>query len=63
MEGGGAESHGGKIQRFLLVGVPLLAAHALFQRKVTKDLDVEIAATEEALAHAYKMLQDLKTTK
>ena len=56
MEGGGAESHGGKIQPFLLVGVPLLAAHALFQRKVTKDLDVEIATTEEALARAHKML-------
>ena len=33
-----------------------LVAHALFQRKVTKDLDVEIATTEEALARAHKML-------
>ena len=38
-------------------------AHAFFQRKVTKDLDAEIAAAKEALAHAHKVLQDLKTRK
>ena len=35
-------------------------AHALFQRKASKDLDVEIVATKEALARAHKVLQDLK---
>ena len=34
-----------------------------FQRRISKDLDVEIAATEEALASAYKVLQDLKLKK
>lgn len=38
-------------------------AHALFQRKIFKDLDDEIAAIEEALAHAHKVLQDLKIRK
>ena len=38
-------------------------AHALFQRKVTKDLDAKIATTEEALARAQKVLQDFKTKK
>ena len=38
-------------------------AHVLFQRKVSKDLDVEIAAVEEALARAHKVLQDLKVKK
>ena len=38
-------------------------AHALFQRKVSRDLDVEIAAIEEALARAHKVLQDLKIRK
>lgn len=37
--------------------------HALFQRKASRDLDVEIAATEEALAHTHKVLQDLKIKK
>ena len=35
-------------------------AEALFQRKTSKDLDVEIAAVEEVLACAHKLLQDLK---
>ena len=38
-------------------------AHALFQRKVSRDLDVEIAVTEEVLARAHKVLQDLKIRK
>ena len=38
-------------------------AHMLFQRKASKDLDIEIVATEEALARAYKALQDLKVKK
>ena len=38
-------------------------AHALFQRKASRDLDVEIVAAEEALACAYKVLQDLKIRK
>ena len=38
-------------------------AHVLFQRKVSKDLNVEIVAAEEALARAYKALQDLKVKK
>lgn len=39
-----------------------LVAQAFFQR-VTKDLDIEIATVEEALARAHKVLQDLKTRK
>ena len=35
-------------------------AHTLFQRQASKSIDVEIAAVEEALAHAHKTLQDLK---
>ena len=38
-------------------------AHMLFQRKVSKDLDVEIVVAEEALARAHKILQDLKVKK
>ena len=38
-------------------------AHMLFQRKVSKDLDAEIAVVEEALARAHKALQDLKVKK
>ena len=38
-------------------------AHALFQRKASRDLEVEIVAAEEALACAYKVLQDLKFRK
>ena len=38
-------------------------AHMLFQRKVSKDLDTEIAIAEEALAHAHKALQDFKVKK
>ena len=38
-------------------------AHALFQRKVAKDLDVEITVAKEALARAQKVLQDFKTKK
>ena len=38
-------------------------AHMLFQRKVSKDLDVEIMVAEEALARAHKILQDLKVKK
>ena len=34
-----------------------------FQRRISKDLVAEIAATEEALASAYKVLQDLKLKK
>ena len=32
----------------------------LFQRQASKSIDVEIVTVEEALAHAYKVLQDLK---
>ena len=35
----------------------------LFQMKVSKDLDVKIAAVEESLARAHKVLQDLKVKK
>ena len=38
-------------------------AHMPFQRRISKDLVAEIAATEEALASAYKVLQDLKLKK
>ena len=38
-------------------------AHMLFQRKVSKDLDVEIVVADEALARAHKILQDLKVKK
>nr|POE76357.1 mads-box protein jointless [Quercus suber] len=38
-------------------------AHMLFQRKAFKDLDVDIAVAEEALAHAHKVLQDLRVKK
>ena len=38
-------------------------AHMLFQRKVSKDLDVKIVVAEEALARAHKILQDLKVKK
>ena len=38
-------------------------AHALFQRKASRDLEVEIAVAEEALARAHKVLQDLKIRK
>ena len=34
-----------------------------FQRRISKDLVAEIAATEKALASAYKVLQDLKLKK
>ena len=36
-------------------------AHALFQRQASKSIDAKIAAAEEALTHAHKTLQDLKT--
>ena len=32
----------------------------LFQRQSSKSIDVEIAATEETLTRAHKILQDLK---
>ena len=35
-------------------------AHALFQRQASRSIDAEIAATEEALTHIHKTLQDLK---
>ena len=35
-------------------------AHALFQRKASKDLDAKIVAAKEALTRAHKALQDLK---
>nr|XP_023925725.1 uncharacterized protein LOC112037148 [Quercus suber] len=34
--------------------------HMLFQRQASRSLDAEIAAVEEALARAHKVLQDLK---
>ena len=34
--------------------------HMLFQKQASRNLDAEIAATEEALARAHKVLQDLK---
>ena len=37
--------------------------HMLFQRKVSKDFDAEIAAAKKALACAHKALQDLKVKK
>ena len=47
---------------FLLKYLRFLA-RMLFQRKASKDLDTEIAATEEAVARAHKALQDLKVKK
>ena len=44
---------------FLLDHLCLLA-RMLFQRQVSRSIDVEIAAAEEALARAHKALQDLK---
>ena len=44
---------------FLLDHLRLLA-HVLFQRQSFKSIDTEIAVAEEALAHAHKVLQDLK---
>ena len=44
---------------FLLDHLRLLA-HMLFQRQSSKSIDSEIAAIEEALTHAHKVLQDLK---
>ena len=44
---------------FLLDHLRLLA-HMLFQRQSFKSIDTEIAAAEEALARAHKVLQDLK---
>ena len=44
---------------FLLDHLRLLA-HTLFQRQSSKSIDIEIAAVEEALARAHKVLQDLK---
>ena len=38
-------------------------AHMSFQMRISKDLDAEIAAAEEALASAYKVLRDLKLKK
>ena len=38
-------------------------AHALFQRKASKDLDAKIVVVEEALTRAHKALQDLKVKK
>ena len=35
-------------------------AHVLFQRQACRNMDAEIAVVEEALAYAYKVLQDLK---
>ena len=44
---------------FLLEHLHLLA-HVLFQRQASKSIDAEIVVAEEALAHAHKVLQDLK---
>ena len=44
---------------FLLDHLRLLA-HTLFQRQSSRSIDIEIAAAQEALAHAHKVLQDLK---
>ena len=44
---------------FLLDHLRLLA-HMLFQRQSSKSIDIEIAAAEETLARAHKVLQDLK---
>ena len=44
---------------FLLDHLRLLA-HMLFQRQSSKSMDIEIAAAEETLARAHKVLQDLK---
>ena len=44
---------------FLLEHLRVLA-HVLFQRSASKSIDAEIVATEEALARAHKVLQDLK---
>ena len=44
---------------FLLDHLCLLA-HMLFQRQSSKSIDIEIAAAEETLARAHKVLQDLK---
>ena len=44
---------------FLLDHLRLLA-HMLFQRQLSKSIDIEIAAAEEALARAHRVLQDLR---
>ena len=44
---------------FLLEHLRLLV-HVLFQRQASKSIDAEIVAAKEALARAYKVLQDLK---
>ena len=44
---------------FLLKHLCLLV-HVLFQRQVSKSIDAKIVVAEEALAHAHKVLQDLK---
>ena len=44
---------------FLLDHLRLLA-HMRFQRQSSKSIDIEIAAAEEALARAHRVLQDLK---
>lgn len=60
MERGGTGSRGGQVQYIFLARVLAILSHMLFQRKVSKDFDVKIAAAEEALAHAHKALQDLR---
>ena len=37
--------------------------HMLFQMRISKDLDTEIAIADEALARAHMVLQDLKIKK
>ena len=44
---------------FLLEHLRLLA-YMLFQKQASKNVDAEIAVAEEALAYAYKVLQDFK---
>lgn len=56
MERGGTGSRGGQVQSIFLARVLAILSHMLFQRKVSKDFDAEIAAAEEALAHAHKAL-------
>ena len=52
-----------KFNLYFLLEYLRTLAQMLFQMKVSKDLDAEIAVVEEALARAHKALQDLKVKK
>ena len=48
-----------KFNLFFLWGYLQSLAHMLFQRKLSKDLGIEIVAVKETLAYDHKALQDL----